>query len=67
MQGGLARVRVATGNDVIDRDTDLPLPFGGSRRWSLRLGVTNEYTSKPVDAAKRLDTLYYVRLALDML
>ena len=56
-----------TSNYVIDHDSNLTMPFGGSKVWSLRLGVTNEYTSKPVDDAKRLDTIYYLRLVLDVL
>ena len=55
------------GNYVIDHDTNLTFPFGGSKTWGLRLGVTNEYTSKPIDHAKRLDSTYYLRLVLNML
>ncbi len=54
-------------NYVIDHDSNLAMPFGGSKTWSLRLGVTNEYQSKPVGGAKRLDTIYYVRIVLNML
>ncbi len=54
-------------NYVIDHDSNLSMPFGGSKVWSVRLGLTNEYTSKPLAGAKRLDTLYYVRLVLNML
>jgi hypothetical protein len=54
-------------NYVIDHDSNLSMPFGGSKVWSVRLGVTNEYTSIPVGGAKRLDTLYYVRIVLNML
>ena len=56
-----------TSNFVIDHDSNLTMPFGGSKVWSLRLGVSNEYVSKPVDDAKRLDTTYYLRLVLDVL
>jgi hypothetical protein len=27
----------------------------------MRIGVTNEYSSKPVAAGKKLDTVYYLR------
>ncbi len=56
-----------TGNYVIDHDSNFAMPFGGSKVWSVRLGVTNEYVSRPVGGAKRLDTLYYVRIVLNML
>ena len=51
-----------TSNFIVDHDSNLTLPFGGSKTWSTRLGVANEYTSKPVGAAaKKLDTTYYLR------
>lgn len=56
-----------TSNYVIDHDSNVTMPFGGSKVWSLRLGLTNEYTSIPVDGAKRLDTLYYLRFVYDVL
>ena len=56
-----------TANYIIDHDSNFTLPFGGSKVWSLRLGMTNEYTSKPIGGAKRLDSLYYLRLVLNML
>jgi len=56
-----------TANYVIDHDSNFTLPFGGSKSWSMRFGVTNEYVSIPVSKAKRLDTTYYVRLVLNML
>lgn len=51
-------------NYVIDHDTNFSLPFGGSKNWSLRLGISNEYVSKPVNNAKNLDTTYYLRFVL---
>jgi hypothetical protein len=56
-----------TSNYVIDHDSNLTMPFGGSKVWSLRLGITNEYNSIPVGGAKRLDTLYYLRFVYDVL
>jgi hypothetical protein len=57
-----------TSNYVIDHDSSVTMPFGGSKKWGLRFGVSNEYTSKPVGlAAKRLDTTYYARLVLNVL
>ena len=54
-------------NYIIDHDSNIAMPFGGSKVWSVRLGMTNEYTSKPIAGSKRLDTLYYVRIVLNML
>jgi hypothetical protein len=57
-----------TSNFVVDHDSNLTMPFGGSKVWSLRFGITNEYTSKPAGLqAKKLDTTYYARLVLDLL
>jgi putative salt-induced outer membrane protein YdiY len=56
-----------TANYIFDHDSNLTMPFGGSKIWSLRIGVINEYTSKPVNSTKRLDTTYYVRFVYDVL
>ena len=54
-------------NYIIDHDSNVTMPFAGSQVWSLRLGLTNEYTSIPVaSASKRLDTLYYLRFVYDV-
>jgi hypothetical protein len=50
-----------TGNYIIDHDSNLTMPLATLKPWSLRIGVTNEFTSKPVDGNKRLDTTYYLR------
>lgn len=54
-------------NYIIDHDSNFTLPFGGSKTWGLRFGVTNEYVSKPVNQAKNLDTTYYLRFVLTRL
>lgn len=36
-----------------------------SPRWKLRLGVTNDYTSKPATGVKSLDTTYFTRFVLN--
>lgn len=33
--------------------------------WKLRLGVSNDYTSKPSPGLKSMDTIYFTRLVLD--
>jgi hypothetical protein len=50
-----------TANFIIDHDSNVTMPLATSKAWSLRIGMTNEFTSKPVDANKRLDTTYYLR------
>jgi hypothetical protein len=36
-----------------------------SPMWKLRLGLTNDYTSKPAVGLKEMDTTYYTRLVLN--
>lgn len=55
-----------TSNFIFDHDSNLTMPFGSSKVWSLRVGLTNEYTSKPVDSTKRLDSTYYLRFVYDV-
>jgi Protein of unknown function, DUF481 len=55
-----------TNNFILDHDSNLTMPLGGSKFWSLRIGLTNDYTSKPVDSTKRLDSLYYLRFVYDV-
>lgn len=50
-----------TNNYIIDHDSNLTMPLAGLHAWSLRVGMTNEYTSKPVDNDKHLETIYYLR------
>ncbi|MBI5382080.1 MAG: DUF481 domain-containing protein [Opitutae bacterium] len=45
-------------------DSALELPLGPDF-WKLRLGVNNQYTSKPVLLREKLDTTYYTRLLLN--
>jgi hypothetical protein len=42
------------------------MPFGSSKVWALRIGLANEYVSKPVDKTKRLDSIYYLRFVYDV-
>lgn len=44
---------------------ELPLiAAGGSRAWTLRLGVSNDYNSKSGPNVEKLDTMYFTRLVL---
>jgi putative salt-induced outer membrane protein YdiY len=55
-----------TNNCIIDHDSNLAMPLAGMKMWSLRIGMTNEYTSKPVDGDKHLDTTYYLRFVFNV-
>lgn len=41
---------------------EVPLP---SPNWKLRIGVTNDYTSRPGTGVERLDTTYFTRFVLN--
>lgn len=51
------------GNYLLTHDSSLELPVGASR-WTLRLGLRNDYKSEPLPGRKKLDTLWYTRLSL---
>lgn len=42
-------------------DSGIEIPVGSGDNWKIRMGVRNEYESKPA-AAERLDTTYYSRM-----
>ena len=48
------------GNYLINHDTALVMPVGASR-WSLSVGVQNDYNSDPAPDRDKLDTTYYTR------
>ena len=47
----------------ITHDSALEMPFAAGF-WKLRMGVSNQYNSRPLAGHKDLDTLYYTRLIL---
>jgi len=49
-------------NYNITHDSSLQLPLSGS--WDLRLGVNNDYASKPGLGVKKMDTTYYTKFVL---
>jgi putative salt-induced outer membrane protein YdiY len=51
------------GNYLLTHDSALEMPVGKSR-WTLRIGLRNDYKSEPAPGRKKLDTLWYTRLAL---
>ncbi len=45
-------------------DSALEMPMGTGDYWKLRMGVRNDYDSRPA-VAKGLETSYYTRLILN--
>ncbi len=50
-------------NMHITQETDYDVPVGKSS-WKLRLGIANDYNSKPAEDLRKLDTTYFGRLIL---
>jgi len=50
-------------NYLLAHDSAFVMPVGASR-WTLRLGVHNDYNSKPAPDRDKLDTTYYTRLQI---
>jgi len=48
----------------IEHESFLEMPLHNPM-WKLRMGVTNEYISKPAQERRRLDTTYFTRLVLN--
>jgi len=48
---------------VHDSGIEMPLSAGGF--WKLRIGVNNQYNSRPPQNRENLDTMYYTRLLLN--
>ncbi|MCX7064310.1 MAG: DUF481 domain-containing protein [Proteobacteria bacterium] len=51
------------GSYLLTHDSAFEMPVGASR-WSLRLGLHNDYNSEPAPGRDELDTTYYSRLLL---
>ncbi len=51
-------------NYVVQQDSYYEIPMADPK-WKLRMGISNNYESKPVPGTRRLDTTYYTRLILD--
>jgi len=51
-------------NYLVSQDSFLQVPLKNVK-LKFRMGVSNDYTSKPSPGFKRLDTLYYIRLVYD--
>jgi len=50
-------------NVRITQETDFDIPLSLSA-WKLRVGVANDFTSKPADDVRKLDTTYFGRLVM---
>ena len=50
-------------NFVLTHESSLELPLIGTQ-WKVRMGVANDYNSKPGRGVERLDTTYFTRLVL---
>ncbi|MBR0458010.1 MAG: DUF481 domain-containing protein [Victivallales bacterium] len=48
----------------IFHESSLAIPLGGSKFWTLRLGVSNDYYSEVAKDKDRLSTTYFARLVL---
>jgi putative salt-induced outer membrane protein YdiY len=46
-------------NYLIRHETSIDMPMGQSPHWVLRLGVSNDYTSRPSPGIDRLDTSWF--------
>lgn len=51
-------------NYLIHHESSLEMPLANSDFWKIRLGISNDYTSKPALGRKRLDTTYFSRILL---
>ena len=47
-------------------DTALAIPLASSEMWKLKLGVMNEYNSRPRPGIDRLDNTYYANIVLEL-
>jgi putative salt-induced outer membrane protein YdiY len=54
-----------TENYRLTQDTGINIPVNKSGIWSIRLGFSNDYNSRPIAGLEKLDTRYYLRLQFD--
>jgi len=53
------------GDFLYAAETAGEIPLNGEKDWKLRIGMLNEYTSKPEGGADRLDTTYFANFVYD--
>lgn len=52
-------------NYLITQDSYIDFPLGDSKAWKVRLGLKNDYNSRPEGNRKKTDTTYYSSLVVD--
>ena len=52
----------SSGNNRFVHDSTLIFPIGNGERWSLKLGIKNEYETEPA-VPEKLDTTYYSKMS----
>ncbi|MDR2981109.1 MAG: DUF481 domain-containing protein [Puniceicoccales bacterium] len=52
------------GNYLLKHQAYLEMPIASSENWMIRLGMSNDYNSRPLPTVDRLDTTYFVRIVL---
>ncbi|MDR2863297.1 MAG: DUF481 domain-containing protein [Puniceicoccales bacterium] len=52
------------GNFLVKHEAAFEFPLGTSEHWKIRVGVSNEYNSRPLPGVKRLDTTFFTRIVL---
>lgn len=45
-------------------ESALSLPLGGSKYWSIRIGMTNDYYNRVAEDKKHMDTTYFTKIIL---
>ncbi len=55
-----------TGNYRLTLDTALAIPLAGTDIWKLKVGMLNEYNSRPKSGFDRLDNTYYANIVLEL-
>ncbi len=54
------------GDYRLEFDTAFVVPLGADDRWKWKLGVRNDYDSRPAPGIERLDTLYYTNVQVTL-
>ena len=50
------------GNFILKHEAYLEFPIAKTSNWKIRMGVSNEYNSRPLPGVKSLDTTYFTRI-----
>jgi len=52
------------GNYRFFQESTFEVPIGTGNKWKLRLGISNDYNSRPVGGLKKMDTTYFTQFLL---